>query len=68
MVLLDYSKKKVQASFSFKAEIWSFDGKAHTIRKTMQPVILTQQVSQSCAFFLESDPAYMRYKECRVEQ
>ena len=41
MVLLDYSKKKVQASFSFKAEIWSFDGKVHTIKKTMQPVILT---------------------------
>lgn len=56
MVLLDYKDKiKVQASFSFKADIWSYDGTIKTVKKTMQPFILTQQVSQCCAFFTESD-------------
>ena len=42
MVLLDYKDKiKVQACFAFKANIWSFDEQVHTIKKTMQPVILT---------------------------
>jgi hypothetical protein len=42
MVLLDYKDKiNVQASFSFKADIWSYDGTIKTVKKTMQPFILT---------------------------
>ena len=56
MVLLDYKDKiNVEACFSFKADIWSFDGMTYKIKKTFQPFIHTQQVSQSCTIFLESD-------------
>ena len=66
MVLLDYKDKiNVQASFSFKADIWSYDGTIQCIKKTMQPVLLTQQVSQSCAIFLEGDTLISQYQTTR---
>lgn len=62
MVLLDYKDKiNVKACFSFKADIWSFDGESQCIKKTMQPVLLTQQVSQTCAIFLEQDRLLDQY-------
>lgn len=46
MVLLDYKDKiNVLASFSFKADIWSYDGTVQKIKSTFQPFINTQQVS-----------------------
>ena len=56
MVLLDYKDKiNVEACFSFKAEIWSYDGTTQTMKSTFQPFIHTQQVAQTCAIFFEND-------------
>ena len=57
MVLLSTEKKEqhVEACYSFKAEIWSYDGTIQKCGTKFQPYILTNQVSQSCNIFLESD-------------
>jgi hypothetical protein len=62
MVLLDYKDKlNVQACFSFQADIWSLDGTTQSIKQTFQPFIHTQQVSQTCAIFLESDLEMLKF-------
>ena len=67
MVLLDYKDKiNVEACFSFKADIWTYDGTVQKIKRTHQPFIHTQQVSQSCAIYLEDDLLMQRYNKRRM--
>lgn len=42
MVLLDYKDKiNVEACFSFKADIWSYDGTNQTMKSTFEPFVHT---------------------------
>lgn len=69
MVLLDYKDKiNVQACYSFKAEVWAYDGTVQTIKKTMEPYIYSQQVSQTCAIFLETDVEMAIYNQMKISE
>jgi len=48
MVLLD-TKMNPKATYTFKAEIWSFDGVTRTIKNSYQPVVHASHIRQCCA-------------------
>ena len=55
MVLLDSDKTQdKRASFSFKAEIWTYNRKSVSVKKSFEPFVHVQQVQQSCKIFFDS--------------
>lgn len=52
MVLVD-PKSKPRATYTFCAEIWTFDGKESTIKNNYQPVINTAHIRQTIKIILD---------------
>lgn len=60
MVLVD-SRLKPRATFTFQAEISTFDGETRTLKNNCQPVVHTTHVRQSAKIILDQD--YLEKKE-----
>lgn len=52
MVLVD-PKSKPKATWTFCAELWTFDGTTKTIKNNYQPVIHTSHIRQSAKIILD---------------
>ena len=52
MVLID-PKIKPKATWTFSAEIWTFDGTTKTIKNNYQPVIHTSHIRQAARIILD---------------
>jgi hypothetical protein len=60
MVLVD-PKSKPRATWTFSAEIWTFDGTTKTIKNNYQPVVHTAHIRQSARMIL--DKSYLKKEE-----
>ena len=55
MVLLDPKTKNAQATFTFKAEISTYDSSTVTIKNSHQPVVHSSHGYQCCVIMLDDD-------------
>lgn len=60
MVLID-PKIKPKATWTFSAEIWTFDGTTKSIKNNYQPVIHTSHIRQSARMIL--DKVFLKKEE-----
>ena len=66
MVLLD-SHLKPQATYTFRADIWTIDGSTKVIKTSYQPVVHSSHIRQCCAVVLDNCKTGLGGKPDRIK-